>query len=562
MVSLDASPMLNNEQLEIPNIPFPDYYAGQLVSYGILENTNIGYIYLFSEWSGADPSPDAQFYEAVNALKNTEGLIIDMRWNEGGWAFFDEATKILFSSSPNTLNGAFRCNQASFNLCPNDFTGLHQIKGNPNSIYDHPIALLLGPTCVSMGDRTANRLSYHPMLKSFGKPPAASFGLNLFVENFEDWYLRYSIEDMYHVNQPDVYLNRSEFPIDFPVWFTPDDVAKGEDTVVENALIWMDSLVYAHDVYASHIYAQPNIDTVTITTVVENPNLHELTVQATLRSLEDDILDSLDLFDDGLHGDQAANDHIWGNQYLPTTEQTYRITVTTHDHSDERSLTLPNAILFTSIGPLSYDGMTFNILYDSTFHTGNEIWFKIHLRNNSLSATATDISARLESPSPMILLGEADFSFPDIAPGTSEESYGYFQIEEISSTIYPDTTMYLNLIISQLNFDVWRDSIQIDIISAIEDAHNNLPKKFALDQNYPNPFNPATKINYELPITNYVNLSIFNLLGELVTTLVDRKQNAGYHQVEWDATGMASGVYYYKITTGEFVDVKKMVLLR
>jgi L-ascorbate metabolism protein UlaG (beta-lactamase superfamily) len=89
-----------------------------------------------------------------------------------------------------------------------------------------------------------------------------------------------------------------------------------------------------------------------------------------------------------------------------------------------------------------------------------------------------------------------------------------------------------------------------------------LVNEYHLYQNYPNPFNPITKINYELPITNYVNLSIFNLLGELVTTLVDEKQNAGYHQVVWDATGMASGVYYYKIEAGEFVDVKKMVLLR
>jgi hypothetical protein len=85
---------------------------------------------------------------------------------------------------------------------------------------------------------------------------------------------------------------------------------------------------------------------------------------------------------------------------------------------------------------------------------------------------------------------------------------------------------------------------------------------FQLAQNYPNPFNPTTIINYELPITNYVDLSIYNTLGQKVATLVNEKRKAGIHQVTWDASGYASGIYYYKIETGEFQDVKKMILLK
>jgi predicted GH43/DUF377 family glycosyl hydrolase len=88
------------------------------------------------------------------------------------------------------------------------------------------------------------------------------------------------------------------------------------------------------------------------------------------------------------------------------------------------------------------------------------------------------------------------------------------------------------------------------------------PRRFFLSKNYPNPFNPTTIINYELPITNDVELSIYNLIGQKVTTLVSGKKNAGYHQVEWDASGFASGVYYYRIEAGEFRDVKKMILIR
>jgi flagellar hook assembly protein FlgD len=59
-----------------------------------------------------------------------------------------------------------------------------------------------------------------------------------------------------------------------------------------------------------------------------------------------------------------------------------------------------------------------------------------------------------------------------------------------------------------------------------------------------------------------VELSIYNLLGQKVVTLVSEKQRAGYHQVEWDASGFASGIYYYKVEAGEYQDVKKMILLR
>jgi hypothetical protein len=89
-----------------------------------------------------------------------------------------------------------------------------------------------------------------------------------------------------------------------------------------------------------------------------------------------------------------------------------------------------------------------------------------------------------------------------------------------------------------------------------------IPSVFQLSQNHPNPFNPSTMINYQLPMTNEVELSIYNLLGQKVATLVSERQNAGYHQVEWDASEFASGIYYYHIQAGEFLDVKKMVLVR
>ncbi len=102
--------------------------------------------------------------------------------------------------------------------------------------------------------------------------------------------------------------------------------------------------------------------------------------------------------------------------------------------------------------------------------------------------------------------------------------------------------------------------------SAIDDENKNMtqtPERYQLFQNYPNPFNLITIINYKLLMMNDVELSIYNLLGQKVATLVDKRQNAGSYRVEWDATGFASGVYLYRIKTGDgYVETKKLILLK
>jgi endonuclease/exonuclease/phosphatase family metal-dependent hydrolase len=104
------------------------------------------------------------------------------------------------------------------------------------------------------------------------------------------------------------------------------------------------------------------------------------------------------------------------------------------------------------------------------------------------------------------------------------------------------------------------DIASVEPVSGVEKSGG--PHEFRLYQSYPNPFNPSTIINYELPITNDVELSVYNALGQKVITLVAERQAAGSYQVEWDASEMASGTYYYRIRAGEFVDVRKMVLIR
>jgi parallel beta-helix repeat protein len=99
-------------------------------------------------------------------------------------------------------------------------------------------------------------------------------------------------------------------------------------------------------------------------------------------------------------------------------------------------------------------------------------------------------------------------------------------------------------------------------ITSIGEGLALLPAKFALKQNYPNPFNPLTTINYELPVTDYVELSVYNLLGQKVAILVSEKQAAGTYKVEWNAAGFASGVYYYRLETKGFSETKKLILMK
>lgn len=108
---------------------------------------------------------------------------------------------------------------------------------------------------------------------------------------------------------------------------------------------------------------------------------------------------------------------------------------------------------------------------------------------------------------------------------------------------------------------------QTDFINSNDLGFSGIPEAFTLSQNYPNPFNPETRINYELPTTSLVKIVVFNLRGQLVRTLLDAKQSAGRYTVSWDGTTdqgipMASGVYLLRMTAGEFLNVRKMLLTK
>jgi hypothetical protein len=117
------------------------------------------------------------------------------------------------------------------------------IPGGSSTYYDKPIAVLVGPGAVSSGDQVALRMKFHPMARFFGKSTTTAFNspveLNLYNP---DWYSRYAHSDAYLVSDPNHYLTHDELTVDEEVWLKPDDVANGFDTVVEEAIAWIDSV--------------------------------------------------------------------------------------------------------------------------------------------------------------------------------------------------------------------------------------------------------------------------------------------------------------------------------
>ncbi len=103
----------------------------------------------------------------------------------------------------------------------------------------------------------------------------------------------------------------------------------------------------------------------------------------------------------------------------------------------------------------------------------------------------------------------------------------------------------------------------VSTLTTVSKMHSiSPPEQYVLAQNYPNPFNPVTRIGFTLFNSGFTSLKVFNLLGKEVATLVDHAKEAGIHTVTFDASRLPSGIYFYTIRSGTFVETKRMILLK
>jgi hypothetical protein len=551
------------EQLPVPGVFFPDLQSNKLVSWGVVQGTSIGYVYAW-DWSGVPMGyTKVLFGQAVDDLMHTrkvQGLILDFRTNFGGWPdYANDGFKHLFNADPTSNYGsAYRVpggGHFDFTIT----TGWPSDYFTPTpEIFDHPIAVLTGPGAGSSGDYNAFRMRFHPMVRFFGKPTVGAY--TDFKPDYDPYFTSNGYAGCVHNGcvysryNNEGYMIHKTFPVDEEVWLTRDGVAKGKDDVVERALAWITSLTYAHDVALDRTYSRPGLDSVRVTATLANPLHHAVALTATVTDTGGGLRDSVLLYNDGLHGDGAAGDTIWGCRIrVPADEGLFGVSVRTEDLAQATFRRLPNAVRFATAGPLTVDNLAVTPSDDGSY------MIKPYIKNNGASFTVPGVSvtvictdSSVESITPRTL------GIPlSIPPGGIGSPSGVWYV-------YPSASFqgYFNL-----KFDVasngyvyWTDARRTTGIGVIEEE--TLPVAYALDQNYPNPFNPKTGVRYQVPGISDVKLVVYDLLGREVAVLLNEKKSPGTYELQFDGSGLASGVYIYRLTAGSFVASRRMVLLK
>ena len=136
--------------------------------------------------------------------------------------------------------------------------------------------------------------------------------------------------------------------------------------------------------------------------------------------------------------------------------------------------------------------------------------------------------------------------------------------DDAATSIAVDNSLNIYITGSSMNISNNSDYLTIKYSQpvGVTSIGNSIPGKFKLEQNYPNPFNPTTNINYDLPFSGIVTLKVYNSLGKEVASLVNERQAAGSYRVEFDGSSLSSGIYYYTLSEGEFMETKKMLLVK
>jgi hypothetical protein len=244
---------------------------------------------------------------------------------------------------------------------------------------------------------------------------------------------------------------------------------------------------------------------------------------------------------------------------------TSNITVIVTDESS----TSDTADFILTVNPVNDSPEAFSVIYPTVSDT-----FSTHADNDTLIQFSWGKSYDVDSEINYTLTIELEFFgnvYTDIHEDISDTSIGISSnsldpILEVTSQDEAVLTYYVHATDEEYTvsdtgeFVLSREALGID-----DDAV--IPEVFALHQNYPNPFNPVTTLRYDLPEQSLVNITIYDMLGRQVKTIINQTQEAGFKSVIWNATNnqgnpVSAGVYLYQIQAGEFVQTKKMVLLK
>ena len=315
-------------------------------------------------------------------------------------------------------------------------------------------------------------------------------------------------------------------------------------------------LRYPHDVRLSRC----GRDTLRITARLENPLAHAVVVTGTLTAGTGALIDSVFLKDDGLHGDGTSADGFWGCHYVPKKDDTINVTIRKDDLTAGASLTLPTAAtcVFTRGPILSVDTRTVNFRQIANTLQSRDTTFMV--RNVGYAEDSVYVTLDYVNVTPDSAIAVSPVQFV-LAAGDSAKLTFLIRPQ----LLVPQYYYALVLVQSRFGFaDVlFSKSMLFQVVVGTNaPASEELPGQFALDQNYPNPFNPSTTITYAVPTASEVKLSVYDMLGREVSVLVNDRKDAGVHEVQFEASGLSSGMYFYRLQSGDLVQSRKLTLLK
>ncbi|MEM3170613.1 MAG: S8 family serine peptidase [Candidatus Nitrosotenuis sp.] len=302
-------------------------------------------------------------------------------------------------------------------------------------------------------------------------------------------------------------------------------------------------------------------------------------IRAEMESPDESVLGNFVLFDDGQHDDAQPHDGIFGNTWTTLRDpRDYFVDLTAVSVSND-SVFKNNITSLTTTKDVHLVVDSLVVLFESGLkdgfaNPGETISFKVRVKNHG-RGTARNVKLKMVTVDAgrfVLYYLQPDIEYGTINPRSSKLSQQGFVFSIMKDS--PDSVWQTIVFeIKDGDGNTWISShsfvIRVPRIptSVAERLGGELPNKFELHQNYPNPFNPATTIRYSLPKNTKVTLAVYNILGQEIATLVDEDQKAGRYQVTWSGRNYAShfvnsGIYIYRLEAGEFVETKKMLLLR
>jgi hypothetical protein len=307
-------------------------------------------------------------------------------------------------------------------------------------------------------------------------------------------------------------------------------------------------------------FCRPGRDSLKITAQLNNPDNHDVQVVAKIFSIDSAFVDSTNMYDDGFHFDGQARDGQFGGCVKPLSiENEFFVRANSMDFNMGKNHLSAETARFTTIGPVVVE--SYRILSsDTLINPGAVVPLQFALKNNGATAIAKNIKTKISSLHNDSIRFAGYPSFGDIAAGETSVTTGT-NVFILPKDFPANKNIFIKVEIFSSEFLFWLDTLQFFIYpTLVQNNSQQPPLEFALFQNYPNPFNSRTTISYQLPACGFVELTVYNINGQKISTLVARQQQAGYYHLEWDASDLPSGSYFYNLKTGSYNEMKKMTL--